>query len=384
MLTYNMKSMNWIRIPAIFLLGILIASCSNKAEKQSAQPESPGHDLVSVTREQMDAMGLEIGPISRQKLSKGIMVSGFLDTPPQHQAMVSSNISGKIVRINFLPGDYIRKGQEVIRLESMDFLKLQQDYIESENALKYLEDEYYRQKTLSENNVNAKKVFMQSERDYNSMKVKHNSLANQLNILGIKMEMLEGGDLTRFVPVISPINGYLTEIYAVIGEYIQNPDNLFRVVDPEELHAELNVYEKDIMKVREGQQVELTIPQIPDTVFLGEVFLIGKELDEKTRTVKIHVEIPQKKRLVSGMYVEGLVLTGTDSVLTVPSGALIREEYGSYIYVLQSQKDEIYNFRKIYVDTGSEKKGYTEIKLPADIDEASQVAISGVYYLSSG
>jgi cobalt-zinc-cadmium efflux system membrane fusion protein len=362
---------------------MFLAGCN--AGDQSSMPETRknGNIEISITEDQMEEMGLAIGYLRQEKVSEGVAVNGYLDTPPRYKANVSSIIEGRIVNIYYLPGDYVRKGQEVMRLESPDFLRLQQNYIEARGELNYLENEYERQKKLSENNVSAKKIFLQAERDYQSKIAEFTALENQLKLLNVDPEILMPEQLSSIVKIRAPINGYISVFFSNLGEFIPADEVLFRMVNPEHMHAELNVFERDILKVKKGQKVEIRLPQLQDSVIMGEVFLVGKELDEDSRALNVHVHIPDNDQLVVGMYLEARILTAEKNVYVIPNEALIVEEKGSSIFMVSSQSEGTYRFKKIPVETGTEKDGKTQVFLSGHLSGNTKIAISGVYYLSS-
>jgi membrane fusion protein, heavy metal efflux system len=316
---------------------IIIAGCMHENQTSDKGNETPDKD-IEITQEQMSDIGLEVGNLVKAIVSKRVAVNGYLDTPPQYKADMSSIIGGRIKSIRFLPGDYVRKGQEVVRLESPEFLRLQQDYIETGGELKYLENEYERQKKLSENNVNAQKVFLQAERDYLSKSAEFASLGNQLKMLDVDPEDLRPETLTPIISLRAPINGYITGINASMGAYMHAEDKIFRIINPEHMHAELNVFEKDILKVKKGQKVELSFPHMKDSVIMGEVYLVGKELDEESRSIGLHVHFPVNNQLVTGMYVEARILTEMQEEFLIPNDALLIEERGASIFLVISRK----------------------------------------------
>ena len=373
---------NYLKI-WLLIITLLLAGCTPENRTADTADDQAEATDIPITNEQMDEMGLEVGIIEKALVSVGVAVNGYLDTPPQYAANLSTIIGGRITMIRFLPGDYVGKGQEVVRLESLDFLRLQQDFIEARGELRYLENEYERQKKLSESNVNARKIFLQAERDFLSKSAEFASIENQLNLLGVDPAELQPEQLSAVVRLRAPINGYISEINASIGEFMQAENEIFRMVNPEHLHAELNVFEKDILKIKKGQKVELEFAQMRDSVILGEVFLVGKELDEESRSIKVHVHIPDNQHLIVGMYVEGRILTDMQNVFVIPNEALMLEENGASIFLVTSQENDIYHFRKVPVEVGTESNGRTQIFLSENISDDSRIAISGVYYLSS-
>ncbi|MBR9997361.1 MAG: efflux RND transporter periplasmic adaptor subunit [Cyclobacteriaceae bacterium] len=367
----------------ILILLIFIGGCARRNQSSEAENETVKVDDIRVTNDQMSEMGLEVGYLEKADISEGVAVNGYLDTPPQYKANVSSMIGGRITNIHFLPGDYVQKGQEVVSMESPEFLRLQQHYIEARGELKYLENEYQRQKKLNESNVNAQKVYLQAERDYLSKSAEFTVIGNQLKLLDADPVNLQTEQLSSVISLRAPVNGYISAINAALGEYMHAEDKVFRMVNPEHLHAELNVFEKDILKIKKGQQVELGFPQMKDSVILGEVFLVGKELDEDSRSINVHVHITDHRQLVVGMYVEARILTHVQEVFVIPNEALILEEKGASIFMVTSQDEDVFRFKKVPVKVGAERDGRTQIFLTEDVKDDSRIAISGIYYLSS-
>jgi cobalt-zinc-cadmium efflux system membrane fusion protein len=172
-------------------------------------------------------------------------------------------------------------------------------------------------------------------------------------------------------------------VNTVIGSSIDNHDILAEVINPDDLHAEINVYERDILKIRKGQEVEITIPQIEDLKISGEVVLIDRELDVDTRTATVHVDIPENESLLSGMYVEANILLDEKKGMVVPLASLVREESRSFVYVLTNQSEQKYTLKKEFVNVGYEREGKAVIHFINAVDTTSMIATGGVYYLSS-
>jgi cobalt-zinc-cadmium efflux system membrane fusion protein len=367
----------------IILLLLVIGGCTSGNQSTEVKTDEVAQVEIPVTEAQMKEMGLDLGYLQKEFIAEGVAVNGYLDTPPQFKANVSTIIGGRIVNIYFLPGDYVRKGQEIVRLESPDFLVLQQNYVTARGELNYLKDEYERQKKLSENNVNARKIYLQAERDYQSKIAEFSALESQLKLLDVDAENLQPDQLSSIIRLRTPINGYISEVFPTMGEFVHTEGDVFRVVNPEHLHAELNVFEKDILKIKKGQKVEIKLPQMKDTVIIGEIFLVSKELDEESRSLNVHVDIEENQELVVGMYVEGRILTSEREVYVVPNEALMVEEKGSSIFMVTSKSDTIIRFKKIPVHTGTEREGNTQVFLSENVTDETQIAISGIYYLSS-
>jgi len=370
------------KIQILFLI-VSIMSCTPEATQSLESTNDFKRGQITVTKEQAKAIGLEFGKLDVLFVSKGIAAYGYLETPPQNRAKISSNVSGNVTNVNYLVGDYVKKGNEIIRIESIEFLVIQKNYITMKSALKYLEDDYMRQKKLAEQNVNAKKIYFKAEKDYLSAKAEFELADKKLDILQASKQEIQKGNISPYHSIRAPISGYVSEMYSVISEFINAEDILVEIINPEHMHAELNVYESDALKIKKGQKVEITVPQNEDLNMIGEVFLVGKELDEQSRSVDIHVHIPEKDNLLVGMYIEGKILLDPQNVIAIPEKGLIQEEDASYIYMMTSQTENDYTIKKVFVNPGIENNGLVAIEFTEEVDTTQMVAVSGIYYLSS-
>jgi cobalt-zinc-cadmium efflux system membrane fusion protein len=116
---------------------------------------------------------------------------------------------------------------------------------------------------------------------------------------------------------------------------------------------------------------------------LGDIILIGKEIDEDTRSVKVHAHFPDNQNLYVGMFVQGKILTEESEKMAIPEQGLLREEKRSYVYKLLSENDSSYSLKRELVAPGPERDGLVVLNFLSDIDSNDMFAINGVYYLSS-
>jgi cobalt-zinc-cadmium efflux system membrane fusion protein len=365
------------------ILAFTAISCSKNDRERERTITNSNPDIIQISKEQTKVIGLKFSKLESIHLTSGISVNGYFATPPENTAYISSNVSGKVLRIDYQIGEKVNRGSEVVCVESIEFLEIQRDYISTRSSLKYLKDEYERQKKLAEQNVNARKVYLKAEKDYLESKAQLESLRKKLEILKINTDNLEDDQISSQLSIKSPIQGYISEVNTTTGETIDTEKILIKVVNPVHMHAELNVFEKDILKVKLGQKVELSIPNAPENTLSGEIILIGKEIDEQTRSVKIHVHFPDNENLYVGMYVEGKILMESSDKIAIPEQGLVKEEKRSYVYRLVDETSDSYSLKRELVEVVSEHKGFVAINFMTEIDVNDVFATSGVYYLSS-
>lgn len=104
----------------------------------------------------------------------------------------------------------------------------------------------------------------------------------------------------------APIGGLVVSKNVQEGDYVQTGSPFFRIVDLTELWLNLDAYESDITWLRYGQEVAFSVESFPGEEFHGRIAFIEPEVDRKTRTVSIRVNVPnQDGRLKPGMFARG-------------------------------------------------------------------------------
>src|SRR5690606_4871997 len=114
----------------------------------------------------------------------------------------------------------VTKGQTLVVMEDPSYVQLQQDYLDKNHQLEFLEVEFQRQKELYDEKVNAEKTFQQAQSAYQSMQAQVHGLAQKLTFIGIDAKQLTLENLSRRITIHSPITGYISAVNVNIGMYV--------------------------------------------------------------------------------------------------------------------------------------------------------------------
>ena len=133
------------------------------------------------------------------------------------------------------------------------------------------------------------------------------------------------GRVTRTLDLHAEIGGYVVQKNVVHGMRVMPADTLFDIADLSHLWVLADVYESDLPAVRLGMPAELSVPYLPERSWRGPVTYIAPTVDEKTRTIKVRVEIDnQGDTLKPDMFADVVLLGGAGTGLVVPDDAVIR------------------------------------------------------------
>lgn len=364
---------------------IILASCKASLEtsiNNGAEQDEKGH--ITLNPEQMESIGLTFSSFEKKAISNLVKAPGYIDTPPQHKAVISPYITVFVTQIHFIVGDRVRKGQIVSKAESTEYIELQQRYLDAFNKFKNFEKDFERQQELARDNISADKQVQSAEADYKRAKTEMKGLEARLELLGTDMEKLKGGSYQTQLALRSPIEGRVVEVLSVVGKHVEPHEEIMMIMDESHLHLELKVYEEDVQKVEDHQPVFFTVPSLGQQQYKAEIYRVSKNINIKERYANAHAHIEIKEKgLLPGMYVNAWIVVSDDEVWTLPSEAVVREGNHEYIFVLEEKKGDRKVFSKWEISTGIEALGYVEVYVKDSTLINRKIVNGGSYYLSN-
>ena len=388
----------------LFGAALFLAACGGK-NPEPAPAEPAGHDerhqeesmAVELTDAQIKTVGIEFGTVQMRNISSVVKANGTLDVPPKNLVSVSSPVEGVVKLTNLMPGSRVSKGQLLATIRNPELIQMQQDLLQArhENAdnrsqLEYLDAEHKRQLELAKENVNAAKTLQQAKAQLESMKAKIEGLkakigglTAKLRLLGINPNQLGTDNFRSEISLFAPVGGYVTEMNVNSGKRISPTDVLFEITGTETMLAKLNVFEKDLPKLRVGQTVRLSLAN-GSQEHLGKVLQIGREIGSD-RTVPVFCSVGSLGDVLPGAYLSALIETGGASVMALPEAAVLSFEEKDYIFTTAKTDHEagagMTHFEMVEVVKGISENGFSEIALPEGFDLKTQVVVKGAFDL---
>ena len=352
--------------------------------EENADNEEHHEEGLHLTKEQIETIGLEFGEFSSIKVNDYIKTTGTLGLPPNAYASVSAKSVGIINGTKkFVEGNYIKKGEHIGYVENPDFIVKQQEYLESKAQLKLKRLDLARQQSLVDANAGVSKNLQNTEAEVAILEAKSVGLSKQLSYLGISSANLTPNTISQRIAIIAPMSGYISNINIHNGMYAQPTVSLMEIISSEHLHLELDVFEKDIEGLKIGQKISYTVPALGNTVYNGEISVIGKEFDNKTKTVRVHGHLEGEKPLfLKDLFINAKIWLNDNTTTAVPEKAIIKDGENSFIYVAKKENDDKETeFTTIRVIPGATDNGFTAIKILEEIPEGMQIVTKGAYYV---
>tara|TARA_R110002051_G_scaffold181460_1_gene250965 strand:+ start:40892 stop:42028 length:1137 start_codon:yes stop_codon:yes gene_type:complete len=370
-----------------FIAFLLQAACSSKDTKNTiSEPEGTTNtdDRIYVTKAQFEHNNMTLGALEDKGFPKVVKTTGMIDVPPENKSIINAMMGGYIKTTPLLIGDEVKKGQQLVTLENPEFITLQQNYLETKEQLSYLKAEYDRQKTMLEEKITSQKNYLKAESDYNTAMARYNGMRKQLSLLNIAISEVEKGNITSIVAMYSPIAGSITKVNVARGTFVSPGTPIMEIIDHDHVHIELSVFEKDIMQLKKGQEIQFTIPEASEERYEAEVYLIGTVI-ENNRTVKVHGHLKDetKANFLVGMFVQADIITSSVSKKALPEAAVIDLDGVYTILQLDSADDEGYYFKVTEIESENNYNGFSALT-DSERFKDSKFLINGAFKLLSG
>lgn len=352
-------------------------SSTNTTETQNAETSTP-ENVVQFTEAEMKSAGIQVSKVRQKDISSIVLLNGKIDVPPQNMVSVSMPMGGFLKSTQLLPGMHVKKGEVIATVEDQQYILLQQDYLSMKANLSFTEKEYQRQKELNLSKASSDKVFQQIEAEYTGQKIALKALSEKLKLINLNPDLLNESNLSRTVNMYSPIDGYVSKVNVNIGKYLNPSDVLFELINPEDIHLHLVVFEKDLNKLAIGQKLITYNNNHPDKKYVCEIILISQNLSTDGNA-EVHCHFEEYDRsLFPGMYMNAEVKVTSQKANVIDDEALVSHDGKDFVFV--SGGTNLFKMKEIV--KGNSEGNFTEISFVHKVDMATiEIVNKGAYSL---
>ncbi|WP_372483148.1 efflux RND transporter periplasmic adaptor subunit [Elizabethkingia anophelis] len=394
---------------------LIFTSCGKKEAAPEAKTEQTAkakdHEeaaptIASLTEDQIQSVGVTTGPIEMKELTATVKANGLLRVPNNNKATVAALFSGVVKTLNILEGDYVRKGQVIATITNPEYIRVQEQYLTSISRIAFAEQEFKRQNELYKNDAGTKKNLQSSSSELRTLSTQKASLARQLQMMGINPASVTNASMRTGLAITAPISGTISNIRAQIGSYVDVSAPVAEIIDNTSLHLDLQVFEKDLPRMRIGQIVHFKLTNNPETEYDAKVYSIGSSFENESKTIAVHCTvIGNKTGLIDGMNITGVVSLDHSTTPAIPTEAIVEADGKFYVFIQTDKKPEAHeeteskdkkettpaekshartiNFEKVEVIKGTSDMGYTAITPVGQLAPDAKVVVKGAFFVNA-
>ena len=363
-----------IAISAFLLM--FLAACNTHKTTEDLGDELASETKLRLSPDQLKVLALQFGDLSIERMSTEITVQGKIDLPPQNLISVNFPLGGYLRSTKLIPGMHVSKGEVIALMEDQQVVQLQQDYLSAKARLLLARAEYDRQQVLQQSNAGNLRSFQQAEAELKLQSVMLKSLGEKLKLIGIVADQLNEEGISGQVPLRSTINGYVSKVNVNTGKYVQPTETIFELIDPDDIHVALTIFEKDLPYIKKGNSVLVRFVDDKKR-YEAEVILVNRGVDDD-RTAIAHCHFRDRpKNLLPGMFVEAQVAISDKEVAVLPDEAIVF--FNNRHFVFLKKGDAFFEMQP--VKTGLTKDGKTEIVSGLEGVALGSIVLNNAYQL---
>ena len=363
------------------------------AHEEHEHEEEVDFDHIPLTAKQVSTVDLKMGEAVEREMDATIEAKGSLVLRAQAMGDVASLMGGIVKSIFVKEGQLVHKGQVVATVENTDVVSLQREYYSAAKECELAKADLERQLLLSKQGAGVKRTLQQTRKDYQVAHANLLGIGRQLAQMGISTSAVAKGKFTTAFPLRAPISGVVSQLTASLGSYADMQTPLMKIRNTQAVECDLNVFEKDLAKVKVGNRVTFSLTNQPGVKLSGTVYGMNQYFNDGSKSVAVHVKMDDASlktsrinhiKLFDGMYVSGQIATGSQRCLALPSEAIVSTDGKQYVFALNGEpKKGEYSFSRHEVSTGVTDGGFTEVKLCDHLKAGKKIVTDNAFYLAS-
>jgi Cu(I)/Ag(I) efflux system membrane fusion protein len=331
-------------------------------EEDEDDSQDDGLPKITINATTAQNMGVRSVTVKKQELSRAIKTIGSVTYNEDSLHHVHVRAKGWVEKVYAKSlGDPIKQGRSLLDFYSPEIVAAQKDLILASRRTSQLSGG--RGSSLTE-----------------SSKIR----LRDLNVPNSVIEKVaKKGKSQNTIPIIAKHDGVVVKVGIRNGMYITPQNELYTIADLSSVWVIVDVFEHQLTWVNVGDKAQVQVQGVPGKVWQGQVDYIYPELNPKTRTLKVRLQIATPKQLLKpNMFADVSILSSSKQVLSVPSEAVIYYENSPRIVkVISEEGAGSLKYQPLEIKTGMKSNGMVEIV--EGLVEGDRIVASGQFMIDS-
>ncbi len=312
------------------------------------------------SEESTNKAGVQVGYPEVGSISDAVEVYAELTFNQNMLALISLPVGGIIHRVHVDVGEVVKEGGLLVEVSSIEISRAIGDYLRAIAEDQWREQSVVREKKLREENISSEKDLQAAIASHVAADATLLQARQQLRTLGFTPEQIERlvkeKNDQAVLEVRAPFDGELVTRNAVRGALVEMGNPLFTLVDRSIMWAMLNIPEKDVMRVKKGQKVEIVLDSMKTRVFEGTLTWVASEVDERTRMATGRVEIPNPGGLLKAQTFARarIIVKSSKRSVIIPMSSVQQVEGQPFAFV--KLENDLYEARPVTIGAQHRKK----------------------------
>lgn len=380
----------------LFLMVSIFLSCSDSSDQTSIDEVSTPPSVqgtqeaetryVTLSEKQSSDLSIETTVVERKNTEFPVIVSGTVAAAPEHVALISTPVNGRITKIFAHEGEEVKRGDPLLEMESLEYAELAANFVEARAEKTYLEQQVSRLSSLVEKKISPQSSLDRAQADLSRADARIRASRARLQAIGIDNETINSwnGDsedekavLTMYATIDGKINHHMIDL----GQAVNANDTLMDLVNNDQVLVRGFVDPNDIpflkpgAKTKVSQRINREGSRSLETVIL--TIQPGLDLENRSIVINSHLNTENQWPVIGqSVRVEYVAITPNE-VISVPMSAVQYEGQNATVFVKKS--DLQYEIRRIEIERILQESAI----LSSGLEEGEEVAVSQVFSLKA-
>ena len=326
-------------------------------------------DFIKLSDKQIQAAHIEVAAV-RAGFAGAVEAPAVILADPQHAAVVSSSVSGRVISVRKNLGENVAQGEVLAIVESRDVAQFSADVALARRQMELAEAGFKREDRLYAEKVSSRQEFELAQSALDEARTRLRLAQQQLSATG-------GAEHSAQLALRAPIAGIVTARQITLGDVIEANAKLFELANPNTLSVELSLTPTDALRIAIGAPVEISVEARSGA---GRIAFISRVLDPATRQIRAIASLSNQNGLwrigetVSASVV--LAAQSTGEQLAVPRASVQTVEDKPSVFV--REKD---GFAIRHVALGKPSAGFVTVL--SGLNGSERIATSNTYVLKA-
>ncbi len=384
-------------IAILLMLGIatLLFSCGSENKEDSVEPEvqselppslrsdKEGISLVQLSEKEQNELAIKIVPVTNNFIDYSVLAPGVVFQAPNRASIISTPIDGQIHEVYKFEGSWVKKGDVLFEIQSLDFGNLVSEYLQAHAEEHFQTNRLNRLKQLVEETITSASELERATAEYDRALASSRAAYSKLKAVGVSDdEIMLFGEAENIDPVLkiySPIDGIIEMNFVELGQSVNALENLSRVLDTREVLIRAYLAPDDARLISVGDAVSVSKREKQEDLLQATITSVNPGLDETSRSVIANIIVPTTDGWPKpGENVRLSIVTSSQKeIIAIPVEALTYD--GNQAIVFIKKGNGIYEKRPIEVSEIRDQYVFASNGL----ENGEEVAVTNVFSLKA-
>lgn len=357
-----------IAIGAMALIFWPTSNVDDHAQEETAAETPEG--VITLSEEQISEGGIQLAAV-RSGAAVELVFPATVAASPTASARIDARASGVVRSVGKTLGDYVSRGETVARLESADAASLASQLSAARARVSELSAAYERERRLFEENVTARQDLEAARANLSVTRSELQRAQAAVAAAGVS------GD-GRSLAVTSPLAGRITAAPIVLGAFVEAGEELYRVVDPNELQIEVALPSAEASRIQPGDEAVLIVSDGREIA--ARVRSVTPSLDPESRSATAVLSLSRGiPGLQPGAFLQARIRPSGEierNRIAVPEDAIQVVEGRDVVFVRTKT-----GFQARDVELGTRSAG--QVTILSGLQEGGRIAVANAFLLKA-